>query len=216
MRALWIVCCLCLLSQLSQAQSYHKGVRISGDVLAAGLPVAALVTTLVEKDYQGTKQLVFSGVSAAAVTYLLKATVKKERPDGSNFHSFPSAHSAAAFAGATFLQRRYGWKFGVPAYVLSTYVAWSRVYAKKHDVWDVTAGAAGAVSNEQTEDVSDAEPSQSSEPNTAGSDTDGEPEAKEEQRPQQEPGVSSQTETRTEAESGGYSEGTREKGKDGR
>ncbi len=142
MRALWIVCCLCLLSQLSQAQSYHKGVRISGDVLAAGLPVAALVTTLVEKDYQGTKQLVFSGVSAAAVTYLLKATVKKERPDGSNFHSFPSAHSAAAFAGATFLQRRYGWKFGVPAYVLSTYVAWSRVYAKKHDVWDVTAGAA--------------------------------------------------------------------------
>ncbi len=124
------------------AQSYHKGVRVSGDVLAAGLPVAALVTTLVEKDYQGTKQLVFSGVSAAAVTYILKAAVDKRRPDGSNLNSFPSAHSAAAFAGATFLQRRYGWKFGVPAYVLSTYVAWSRVYAKKHDVWDVTAGAA--------------------------------------------------------------------------
>ena len=77
---------------------------------------------------------------------------------------------------------------------------------------DVTAGAAGAVSNEQTEDVSDVEPSQSSEPNTAGSDTDGEPEAKEEQRPQQEPEVSSQTETRTEAESGGYSEGTETSG----
>lgn len=142
MKRLWLVVSLCLLSSLSQAQSYHKGVRISGDVLAAGLPVAALVTTLVEKDYQGTKQLVFSGVSAAAVTYILKAAVDKRRPDGSNLNSFPSAHSAAAFAGATFLQRRYGWKFGVPAYVLSTYVAWSRVYAKKHDVWDVAAGAA--------------------------------------------------------------------------
>ncbi len=74
---------------------------------------------------------------------------------------------------------------------------------------DVTAGAG---SNEQTEDVSDAEPSDSSEPNTAGSDTDGESEAKKEQRPQKEPGVSSQTETRTEAESGGYSEGTETSG----
>lgn len=133
---------VCALTLTSHAQSYHKGVRISGDVLAAGIPVAALVTTLVEKDYKGTKQLVFSGASALAATYILKAAVHKERPDGSNFNSFPSAHSAAAFTGATFLQRRYGWKLGVPAYVLSTYVAWSRMYAKKHDIWDVAAGAA--------------------------------------------------------------------------
>lgn len=142
MRHWFIVWLLCAATVTLRAQSYHKGVRISGDVLAAGVPVAALVTTLIEKDYQGTKQLVFSGASAAAATYILKAAIHKERPDGSNFNSFPSAHSAAAFTGATFLQRRYGWKFGVPAYVLSTYVAWSRVYAKKHDVWDVAAGAA--------------------------------------------------------------------------
>jgi membrane-associated phospholipid phosphatase len=47
-----------------------------------------------------------------------------------------------AFSGATFLQRRYGWKLGVPAYAVSTYVAWGRVYSKRHDVWDVLAGAA--------------------------------------------------------------------------
>ena len=43
---------------------------------------------------------------------------------------------------AAFVQRRYGWKFGVPAYVLATYVGWSRTYAKKHDWWDVVTGAA--------------------------------------------------------------------------
>lgn len=137
-----LIGCLCFFILSLQAQSTQSGVRISGDVLAVGIPAAALVTTLVERDYQGLKQLAFSGASALAVTYALKFSVHKKRPDGSNFYSFPSGHSAVAFTGATFLQRRYGWKFGLPAYVLSTYVAWSRVYARKHDVWDVVAGAA--------------------------------------------------------------------------
>lgn len=38
--------------------------------------------------------------------------------------------------------RRYGWKFGVPAYALATYVSWGRMYSKKHHFWDVAAGAA--------------------------------------------------------------------------
>ena len=48
----------------------------------------------------------------------------------------------AAFDGATFLMRRYGWKWGVPAYAVSCYVAWGRVHANKHDWWDVLGGAA--------------------------------------------------------------------------
>ena len=76
------------------------------------------------------------------MNFALKYTVKKERPDGSDRHSFPSNHSGFSFAGATFLQKRYGWKWGVPAYILSGYVAWGRVYSKKHDAWDVIAGAA--------------------------------------------------------------------------
>ena len=50
-------------------------------------------------------------------------------------------HTSVSFAGAAFIQRRYGWKWGIPAYVVSTYVGWSRVYGKKHDWWDVAAGA---------------------------------------------------------------------------
>ena len=77
-----------------------------------------------------------------AAAYALKYTVKKERPDGSDSHSFPSNHAGVAFMGATFIQQRYGWKYALPAYAISGYVAWGRVYADRHDVWDVIAGAA--------------------------------------------------------------------------
>ena len=59
----WIVMVVGLwgLTLSLHAQSYHKGVRISGDVLAAGLPVAALVTTLIERDYQVRNNWSFRG-----------------------------------------------------------------------------------------------------------------------------------------------------------
>ena len=51
-------------------------------------------------------------------------------------------HTSVSFAGAAFIQRRYGWKWGIPAYAVASYVGWSRTYGKKHDWWDVLAGAA--------------------------------------------------------------------------
>jgi membrane-associated phospholipid phosphatase len=44
--------------------------------------------------------------------------------------------------GATFIHKRYGWKYAVPAYIAATYVGYSRVEADKHYVEDVIAGAA--------------------------------------------------------------------------
>lgn len=73
------------------------------------------------------------------MTYALKYLIKKERPDGSDKHSFPSMHTSVSFTGAAFIQRRYGWKWGIPAYAIASYVGWSRTYAKKHDWWDVVA-----------------------------------------------------------------------------
>ena len=100
----------------------RKAVRTSGDVLACLTPAASLATVLILQDWQGLKQ--------------------GERPDGSDNHSFPSMHASVSFTGAAFIQRRYGWKWGIPAYAVATYVGWSRTYAKKHDWWDVAAGAA--------------------------------------------------------------------------
>lgn len=144
-----LVCALLavLLCTGAGAQDNIRSVRLSGDILAAGLPLSALTVTLIKKDYKGTLQLVYSGTAAFAATYVLKYTVNKVRPDRSNSLSFPSAHTAAGFAAAAFLHRRYGIWAGIPAYAVSTYIGWSRIYARKHDIWDVAAGAAiGAAS----------------------------------------------------------------------
>lgn len=120
----------------------QEGVKISSDVLLIAMPVATLTGVLISQDWTGLKQAAFTAATTVGVTYLLKFAVKKQRPDGSNFHSFPSGHTSITFANAAFLQRRYGWKFGAPAYALAAYVGWARTYAKKHDWWDVLAGAA--------------------------------------------------------------------------
>ena len=120
----------------------QKGVRTSTDVLAIALPAAALVGTLCVQDWKGLIQGVETAAACAGATLILKYAVKEKRPDGSDYHSFPSGHTSVSFASAAYLQRRYGWKFGGPAYALSCYVAWGRVYSKKHHWYDVLAGAA--------------------------------------------------------------------------
>lgn len=120
----------------------QNGVKISTDVFAIALPAAALTGVLMQKDWKGLVQGVETAAVTAGVTYLLKYTVKEKRPDYSDRHSFPSGHTSVSFATAAFLQRRYGWVVGAPAYALSAYVGWGRIYSKKHHYWDVLAGAA--------------------------------------------------------------------------
>ena len=134
-----LMLCLSVNGQELKVTGSRKAVRTSGDVLVFITPVASLATVLATQDWQGLKQGVFTGVTTLGVTYALKYLVKKERPDFSDNHSFPSMHTSVSFAGAAFIQRRYGWKWGIPAYAVSTYVGWSRVYGKKHDWWDVAA-----------------------------------------------------------------------------
>lgn len=121
--------------------SARKNVRTSGDVLAAVTPLACAATVFALQDWEGLKQGGFAAVTTLGVSYALKYIVGKERPDHSDKRSFPSLHTAISFTGAAFIHKRYGWKWGVPAYAVASYVGWSRIYAKKHDGWDVAAGA---------------------------------------------------------------------------
>jgi len=137
----------CFITLFSFAQDFklqgsRKAVKTSTDILLVAEPVAALTTALLLEDWQGIKQGALAGVTTLGISYGLKYAVKKERPDGSDTHSFPSFHTSATFASAAFMQRRYGWKWGIPAYAVAGYVGWGRTYAKKHDWWDVVAGAA--------------------------------------------------------------------------
>lgn len=72
----------------------------------------------------------------------LKLATRRQRPDGSNFRSFPSGHSAATFAGATVLERHLGWKKAAVAYGVAAYVATSRLHDNVHYLSDVVMGAA--------------------------------------------------------------------------
>ena len=60
--------------------------------------------------------------------------------------SFPSGHASGSFATATVLARRYGWKAGVPAYAIATFVSITRLQ-NAHFLSDVTFGAALGVAS---------------------------------------------------------------------
>jgi len=80
----------------------------------------------------------------SAMVLPLKSLTKVERPDGSDFHSFPSGHTATAFAGAEFMWQEYKDKsvwYGISGYIVATGTGVFRMYNNKHWLTDVAAGA---------------------------------------------------------------------------
>lgn len=71
----------------------------------------------------------------------LKYFVSEQRPDGTNDHSFPSGHTAAAITGAELIRQDYGWGWGALFYACGGAVAYGRVVHKRHWWWDTAAGA---------------------------------------------------------------------------
>ncbi len=120
----------------------NKSIEYIGDSLAVIVPVSAYGTTLYMNDHDGQRAFYKSFAVSTTTTFALKFTVKRERPDGSNDRSFPSAHTMYAFEGATFIHRRYGLKYALAAYLGATFVGYSRIEADKHYLGDVLAGAA--------------------------------------------------------------------------
>ena len=88
------------------------------------------------------RDLVRAQLLTQGVTQLAKHVVGRARPDGSSQTSFPSGHASGTFATATILNRHYGWKVGIPAFGVASYVAASRLAENKHFLSDVVFGAA--------------------------------------------------------------------------
>jgi len=85
--------------------------------------------------------LIQSLLVSEGLVQTLKYATQRERPDGSDNHSFPSGHAADTFAFATALERHLGWKGAVPAYIFSSYVAISRLPDNRHWLSDTVFGA---------------------------------------------------------------------------
>jgi hypothetical protein len=84
------------------------------------------------------------------LTYGLKYSTRRDRPDGTGGYSFPSGHASTTFATATVLERHLGWKYAVPTYAIASYVAASRLYENRHFLSDVVFGAAVGLASGRT------------------------------------------------------------------
>jgi membrane-associated phospholipid phosphatase len=135
--------CLVLVCALAAApQTVMAGTMESvGTDAAVALPLLAGGFALSKRDWTGVAQLTVDTVGTVGTAYLLKQVIREQRPDKSDFESFPSDTAALAFAPAQFLWDRYGWEYGVPAYLVAGFVGYSRVDAKKHHWYDVAASA---------------------------------------------------------------------------
>lgn len=105
--------------------------------------VATQVAAQVTSDWReygprrALRNLAVCGAATYAVSNVVKRLVGRERPDGSNNHSFPSGHTWLAAMNS-------GWRveFGVP---LTVGVGYLRMAAGKHYLTDVLVGAGAGV-----------------------------------------------------------------------
>jgi membrane-associated phospholipid phosphatase len=139
---------LLALPALPASAGSYSNLETSGDVLTAALPIMSYGVALLKGDGEGEHEFLRSNVASLIVTSVLRVgfnqTSLGARPNG-NRYAFPSGHVAFITASAAFLQDRYGWKYGVPAYLAVGYVSWVRLENRHHRTRDVLAGAAVSI-----------------------------------------------------------------------
>lgn len=132
---------LCLQSGLAAAGKRE----LPADIVTGLMPLATYGIAHYKDDGEGEGQFLRSTAASLILNTTLRVAFNEtswgERPNGSPY-GFPSGHTAFMGSSAAFLQDRFGWKFGVPGYALTAYVAWVRVDTDHHRWRDVAAGAA--------------------------------------------------------------------------
>lgn len=134
-----VVCLVLLLGGGATASA--DTLETLGSGLAVALPAVAGGIAVYKDDWVGVAQLGVGGVATVGTAEILKNVVRERRPDGTDYHSFPSATTALAASGSSFLWARYGWQYGLPALAVSEFVAYTRVESKQHHWYDTLASS---------------------------------------------------------------------------
>ena len=127
---------------LTPLTSTQKHIETAGTVVAIALPLTAAGISYFKHDRMGLAQLTVETFMTVGTAYALKQIVKEERPDGSDFRSFPSGTTALSASGSSYLWGRYGWQYGLPAFFATQFVSYSRVQARQHHWYDTLASSA--------------------------------------------------------------------------
>jgi membrane-associated phospholipid phosphatase len=113
-----------------------------GDLLGQLAPNFVYATgALLFGETGNAKHMFDATLNAGLLTLILKYAIREKRPDSSDRLSFPSGHSATAFAFASVVGIHHDWTLTLPAYLIAAGVGFSRVNDKKHHIHDVLAGA---------------------------------------------------------------------------
>ena len=138
-------------------RQYKKVVSQTESYVVVGVPVAMAIAGWIKHDKELLKDALYVGTSVAgtfAVTYGMKYLVRRDRPyerypdrvhpfSRERSPSFPSGHTATAFALATSLSIRYPkWYVIAPSALWACSVGVSRMNEGVHYPTDVMAGAA--------------------------------------------------------------------------
>lgn len=79
-----------------------------------------------------------------STVFTVKKIAGETRPDGTDRYSFPSGHTASAFAAAEFMHQEYKDQsplYSVAGYAMAAATGYLRMYNNKHWMGDVVAGA---------------------------------------------------------------------------
>ncbi len=137
-------------------RNYNKIISRTEPYVAVGVPVAMALAAWIKNDKDLLKDAVYVGTSVAGafvVTYGMKYLVDRQRPydrypdrvhaySHESSPSFPSGHTATAFALATSLSVKYPkWYVIAPSALWACSVGVSRMNEGVHYPSDVLAGA---------------------------------------------------------------------------
>jgi len=137
--------CTVLVAPPARAGDDYSDSELAADILTGLVPLGALGMTWVEDDPEGRKQWMWSTGTSLAINTALRVGFNEtswgERPNGHPY-GFPSGHTSFIASGAAFLSERYGWRYGVPAYLATAYVGWVRVDTGHHRWRDIVSATA--------------------------------------------------------------------------